>query len=150
MELECLTCVLLLFDPPQSSLRRANNTRINDCTFEGNTAGENAGAVYLGNVQSSGSVLNSTFTNNTAGAHSLPRHLLCGDPQRESQLLPAAGRDMRCSLGRSLALPLVYDGVAAHMIADTRITTEDSRRHLTNLLTCTSSNEALPRVHSHG
>jgi hypothetical protein len=50
------------------SLGRANITEIKSCTFDDNTAGEDAGAVYLGNLEYSGIVLNSTFANNTASA----------------------------------------------------------------------------------
>ena len=55
---------------------RANNTQVDSCTFSGNAAGQEAGAVFFGNLQYSGLILNSTFVNNSAGArhgqHSSP------------------------------------------------------------------------------
>ena len=49
-------------------MRRANNTQVDTCTFTDNTAGQEAGAVFFGNLQYSGLIFNSTFVNNSAGA----------------------------------------------------------------------------------
>ena len=47
---------------------RANNTQVDTCTFTNNAAGQEAGAVFFGNLQYAGLILNSTFVNNSAGA----------------------------------------------------------------------------------
>ena len=48
-------------------MRRANNTQIDTCTFAENTAGQEAGAVFYGNLQYAGLILDSKFSNNSAG-----------------------------------------------------------------------------------